>query len=86
MNKEIRLGIIDPAALPALRIAGALFLIINLLAGAWFWRHRRQLFGPDSTATGDRSATRYLQAIVLGIPWLFLTFRLLSEWLGLWTT
>ena len=84
MNKEILIGLINPAALPALRIAGALFLIINLLAGAWAWRHRRQLFGPDSTAIGDRSATRQLQVVVLGIPWLFLTFRLLSEWLGLW--
>ena len=36
---------INPAALPALRIPGALFLIINLLAAAWAWRHRRQLFG-----------------------------------------
>jgi hypothetical protein len=75
---------IDPSALPALRIAGLLFLVINLLAGAWAWRHRRQLFGPDSTAEGDRPAVRQLQAIVLGIPWLFLTFRLLSIWAGTW--
>ena len=84
MNKEILIGLIDPAALPALRIAGGMFLIINLLGGAWLWRHRRQLFGPDSTAEGDRPATRQLQAIVLAIPWLFLTFRLLFEWVGLW--
>ena len=61
-----------------------MFLIINLLGGAWVWRHRRQLFGPDSTADGDRPATRYLQAIVLCIPWLSLTFRLLFAWVETW--
>jgi len=75
---------LNEAGLPALRIAGALFLVINFLAGAWLWRHRRQLFGPDSTATGDRSAVRQLQAIALGIPWLFITFRLLYVWVELW--
>jgi hypothetical protein len=82
--KTIFLAAIVQSALPALRIAGALFLIINLLAAAWAWRHRRQLFGPDSTATGDQSASRQLQVLVLSIPWLFLTFRLLNEWVGLW--
>ena len=82
--KTIFLAAIVPSALPALRVAGALFVTINLLAGAWAWRHWRQLFGPDSTVTGDRTAIRQLQAIVLGIPWLFLTFRLLYEWVELW--
>ena len=78
------LATLNPEGLPALRVAGALFLVINLLAGAWLWRHRRQLFGPDSTAPGDRPATRYLQAVALGIPWLFLTFRLLYCWVATW--
>jgi hypothetical protein len=75
---------LNPEGLPALRVAGALFIAINLLAGAWLWRHRRQLFGRDSTAIGDRPATRYLQVIALGIPWLFLTFRLLYVWVATW--
>ena len=82
--KEIIIASLNPAGLPALRVAGALFLIINLLAGAWAWRHRRQLFGPDPSADGDRSAVRQLQAIVLGIPWLFLTFRVLYVWVATW--
>ena len=82
--KTIFLAAIVPSALPALRVAGALFLIINLVGGAYIWRHRRQLFGPDSTVTGDRPAIRQLQAMVLGIPWLFLTFRLLYVWVELW--
>jgi hypothetical protein len=86
MNKTIGIliAVINPTALPALRIAGALFIAINLLAGAWLWRHRRQLFGPDPTATGDRSATRYLQVMALCIPWLFIMFRLLYVWVATW--
>jgi membrane-anchored protein YejM (alkaline phosphatase superfamily) len=82
--KTIFLAVLVPSALPALRVAGALFLIVNLLAGAWAWRHRRQLFGPDLTVAGDRVAVRQLQAIVLAIPWLFITFRLLYVWIELW--
>lgn len=82
--KTIFLAALVPSALPALRVAGALFLIVNLLVGAHIWRHRRQLFGPDSTVPGDRPAVRYLQAVVLGIPWLFLTFRLLYLWIATW--
>ena len=82
--KTIFLAAIVPSALPALQVAGALFLIVNLLGGAYIWRHRRQLFGPDLTVPGDRLAVRQLQAVVLGIPWLFLTFRLLYVWVELW--
>ena len=81
---ETMLGVINPSAVPTLRIAGALFLIINLLAGAWAWRHRRQLFGRDLRVDGDIIAVRQLQIIVIGIPWLFLTIRLLVEWVKLW--
>jgi hypothetical protein len=82
--KTIFLAAIVQSALPALRVAGALFLIVNLLGGAYIWRHRRQFFGPDSTVTGDRPAIRQLQAIVLGIPLVLLTFRLLYVWVELW--
>jgi hypothetical protein len=82
--KTIFLAALVPSALPALRVARALFLIVNLLGGAWLWRHRRQLFGPDSTAPGDRPATRYLQVMAVGIPWLFITFRLLYVWVATW--
>lgn len=82
--KTIMLAWIDPSALPALRIAGALFLIINLLGGVWIWNHRRQLFGPNPNIDGDRVAVRMLQVVVIAIPWLFMTFRLVIEWVGLW--
>ena len=65
---ETMLGVINPDALPALRIAGALFLIINVLAGAYVWRHWRRLFGRDPRVDGDKEAVRLLQIIVIVIP------------------
>jgi hypothetical protein len=85
MNTEILIGLINPAARPALTIAGAFFLIINLLAGAYIVRHWRRLFGRDPSVDGDRDATRYLQVVVITIPWLILTGRLAVELAGLWT-
>ena len=75
---------INPVAIPALTVAGIFFLIVNSLAGVWLVRHRRALFGPDNRVEGDRSATRYLQVLVLSIPLLFLTGRLVIELVGLW--
>ena len=79
------IALIDPAVRPALTIAGIFFLIINLLAGAYIVRHWRGLFGADARVDGDRNATRYLQVVVITIPWLFLTFRLVAEVVGFWT-
>ena len=76
---------INPAALPALTIAGIFFVIVYLLAGACVWRHRRQFFGADERVDGDRKATRYLQVVVICIPLLILTWRVLVEVIGLWT-
>jgi hypothetical protein len=82
---QIMIALIDPAALPALTVAGVFFLIINLLAGAYIIRHWRRLFGRDPGVDGDRDATRYLQIVVITIPWLILTGRLAAEIVGFWT-
>jgi len=66
------IAFINPAALPALRIAGALFLIIYLLAGR------------DPRVDGDNEATRHVPIEVILIVWLGLTTLLLVEWVGLW--
>jgi len=80
----VMIAFINPAALPALRIAGALFLIIYLLAGAYFFRHRRRLFGRDPRVDGDNEATRHVRIEVILILWLGLTTLLVVEWVGLW--
>jgi len=82
---QIMIALIDPVARPALTIAGIFFLIINLLAGAYIIRHWRRLFGRDPRVDGDRNATRYLQIVVITIPWLILTGRLAAEIVGFWT-
>lgn len=87
MNKTLEgmmIAVINPAALPALRIAGALFLVVNFLAGAWLVRHRRELFGPDPNVDGDVAAVRYLRIVGVAIPWLFITFRLAYVWVATW--
>lgn len=83
-TSESILGLINPSAIPTLRIAGALFLIINLLAAAYVVRHWRWLFGRDGRVDGDRQAVRYLQVIAVTVPWLSLTTRLVVEWVRLW--
>jgi hypothetical protein len=78
------IAFIDPAARPALTVAGIFFVIIYVLAGVYVWRHRREWFGSDASVEGDRKATRYLAIIVICVPLLFLTWRVLSMLVGLW--
>jgi hypothetical protein len=84
MKGMIMIALVDPAAVPLLTIAGIFFVIVYLLAGAYLWCYRRALFGPDQGVDGDRKATRYLQVVVICIPLLFLTGRVLVELVGLW--
>lgn len=80
------IALINPAALPALRIAGGMVLIIYLLAGAYLFRRRRQLFGRDPQVAQDIEAARHTRVAVLLIPWLGVTTVLFVEWLGLWSS
>ena len=77
-------ALINPAALPVLRIAGALFITLHLLAAAYVFRHRRRLFGRDPRVPRDIAAVRHLRFEVVLIPWLFITTVLVVEWLRLW--
>ena len=78
------IALINPAAIPALRIAGALFLILYLLAGAYIFRNRHRFFDRDPRIDGDNEATRRIRIEVVLIPWLFLTTLLVVLWVGLW--
>jgi hypothetical protein len=75
---------ITKSALPALRIAGALFLVINFLAGAYVFRNRRRLFGRDPQVESDIPAARHARAELILIPWLVLTTLLFVVWISLW--
>ena len=78
------LAYINPAALPALTIAGIFFITVNVLGAVYVIRHRQELFGRDPRVDGDRPATRYLQVVVIAIPLLFLTGRLIWTLADLW--
>ena len=79
------IALIDPAARPALTVATIFFIIVNLLGGMYVIRNWRRLFGRDPSIDGDKVATRYLQVLVITIPLLILTFRLVAELVGFWT-
>ena len=52
------LALINPAALPALRIAATFFFIIYLLFGAYIFRNRHRFFDRDPNVDNDIPAVR----------------------------
>jgi uncharacterized membrane protein len=80
------LALINPAALPALRIAATFFFIIYLLFGAYIFRNRHRFFDRDPNVDNDIPAVRRVRIEVVTIPWLVLTtlilFLLISFWLA----
>ena len=79
------LSLINPVALPALRIAGAFFLTVNILAFIYFFRNRHRFFDRDPTVDGDEiPAARRLRVEVILIPWFFLTTYLFVMLIVLW--
>jgi hypothetical protein len=80
------LALIIPTALPALRIAGTIFLTMNLLGGTYIFRNRHGFFYRDTNVTNDISAVRHLRIEVVLIPWLAVTtanlILLISFWIG----
>jgi hypothetical protein len=81
---EIILGLVNPAARPALRIAGIFFLSINILAFVYVLRNRHRFFDRDPNVENDIPAVRKLRVEVIMIPWLFLTALLLIVLINLW--
>jgi Na+/H+ antiporter NhaD/arsenite permease-like protein len=82
-NKKM-LVFIDPSALPALRTAGIVFLIIDLLTAVYIFRNRRRLFGKDPDVHDDIKAVRNLREEVIVIPWILLTTLLVALLVELW--
>jgi hypothetical protein len=67
------LALINPVALPALRIAATFFLLINLLGGTYVFLNRHRFFDRDRNVDNDIPAVRKLRMEVVMIPWLVLT-------------
>ena len=78
------LALINPAALPALRIAATLFFIIYLLFGAYIFRNRHRFFDRDPNVGNDIPAVRKVRIEVVMIPWFVLTTLVLILLIGFW--
>jgi hypothetical protein len=78
------LALIDPAALPALRIAATFFFVIYLAGGAYIFRNRHRFFDRDPNVDNDIPAVRRLRVEVFTIPWLFITTLILVLLIRFW--
>jgi hypothetical protein len=78
------LALINPTALPALRIAGTFFLFINLLGIVYIFRNRRRFFGQDPNVSDDIPAVRKSRLDDVMLPWAFLTTALVILLINLW--
>jgi hypothetical protein len=78
------LALLDPAALPALRIAATFFFFLYLAVGAYFFRNRRRFFGPDANVDNDFPATRHARVELILIPWFAITTVILILLIRFW--
>lgn len=78
------LALINPAVLPALRIAATFFLLINLAGGTYIFRNRHRFFDQDQSVDNDIPAVRKLRMEVVMIPWLVLTSLVVILLINLW--
>ena len=78
------LALINPAALPALRIAATFFFLINLIGGAYIFRNRHRFFDRDPNVDNDIPTVCELRIEVVMLPWLGLTTLLVILLINLW--
>ena len=78
------LALIDPAALPALRIAATFFFLIYLAGGAYIFRNRHRFFDRDPDVDNDIPAARKVRIELVMIPWLGLTTLILILLIRFW--
>jgi hypothetical protein len=78
------LALINPAALPALRIAATFFFLLYLAAGAYIFRNRHRFFDRDPNVDNDIPAARNARVELLLIPWLVLTTLILVLLISFW--
>jgi hypothetical protein len=76
---------INPAALPALRIAATFFFLIYLAGGAYIFRNRHRFFDRDPNVDNDDvPGVRQVRIEVVAIPWLVITTLILILLISFW--
>jgi hypothetical protein len=78
------LALINPVALPALRIAATFFFLLYLAGGAYFFRNRHRFFDRDPNVDNDIPATRHVRVELVLIPWLGITTLILILLISFW--
>jgi hypothetical protein len=78
------LALINPAALPALRIAATFFFLLYLLGGVYLFRNRHRFFGRDPSVDDDFPAVRHMRVEVVFIPYLAVTTLILVLLIRFW--
>lgn len=84
ISSKIMLALINPAALPALRVAATFFLLINVLGGTYLFLNRHRFFDRDPNVDNDIPAVRNVRIEVVMIPWLVLTTLILILLISFW--
>jgi hypothetical protein len=79
------LALIKPEALPALRTAGTVFLVIFLLGGFYIFRNRHRFFDKDPDVDEDMPAVRKIRFEEVMMVWGGLTLLILVILIKLWT-
>ena len=78
------LALINPVALPALRIAATFFFLIYLAGGAYIFRNRHRFFDRDPNVDNDIPAARHARVELVLIPWLVITTLILALLIYFW--
>ena len=78
------LALVNPTALPALRVAGTIFLVIFLLGGFYIFRNRHRFFDKDPDVDEDTPAVRKMRFEEVMMVWGALTLAILFILISLW--
>jgi hypothetical protein len=79
------IAVIEPAGVPALRVAFTLAVIIFLSVGVLIWRKRHQFFDRDPNVENDFAVTRHNRVEEILLVWGGLTLVLLTILYRVWT-
>jgi hypothetical protein len=78
------LALLNPVALPALRIAATFFFLLYLAGGTYFFRNRHRFFDRDPNVDNDIPAARHARVELILIPWLAITTVILILLITFW--
>jgi hypothetical protein len=83
-NISLLIALIEPAGIPALRIAFTVAVIFFLVGGVFVWRRRHQFFDRDPNVENDFPVVRHNREEVILFVWGGLTLVLLSILYQVW--